>query len=456
MVLTHTLLAAAAVDPDRTWLITNPVAVLGILMIVLAVVFKTSDMPRFKRFYGIVPAILLCYFIPGLLNTTGLVADIPTGDATIAPLYWMASRVLLPACLVLLTVAIDLPAILRLGPKLLLLFFTSTVGIIIGGPLALGVVWMLDPSLAGGEGPDALWKGFSTVAGSWIGGGANQTAMKEIFLPSDDLFSAMIAVDVIVANIWMGFLLWMAGRQQAFDRWLKADRSAVDQLTEKVRAMRAGRTRIPTAADYFVLLAVAIGIVGLCSLIAGPLAAWFSTNWPAGNDFSLGSTFFWLIVLSTTLGLAASFWHRARSLEDVGASRLATVFLYTLVAVIGLKMDLRALVDAPVLFLIGFIWIAFQGGLLFAVAKLVRAPSFFIAVSSQANIGGAASAPVVAGAFSPWLAPVGALLAVLGYAVGTYGALLCAHLMRLMTQGDTSPSAETDHIALLTETMSQL
>jgi len=429
----HMLLAAAtAEEAPRHFLITHPAAVLGVLFIVLAVVFRTSTMAKFRGFYAVVPAILLCYFIPSVLSTLGLVGDVPLHPEG-KNLYWVASRFLLPACLVLLTIAIDLPGILRLGPKLLVLFFTATIGIILGGPLALGIVWIFDPALPAGAEPHELWKGLSTVAGSWIGGSANQVAMKEVFLPADGLFSQMVAVDVIVANIWMGFLLWMAARSVAFDRWLKADRSAVDDLTQRMQTMHSGKARIATTDDFFTLLAVAFGVTGLSFIIAEPLSAWIGRVWPGSSDFSLNSSFFWLIVLSTTIGIALSFMRSVRSLEDVGASRVATVFLYTLVAVIGLGMDLTALVDAPVLFLIGLIWILFQGALLFMVAKLIKAPSFFIAVASQANIGGAASAPVVAGAFNPRLAPVGVLLAVLGYAVGTYGALLCAHLMRAMT-----------------------
>jgi uncharacterized membrane protein len=439
--LLNVMLAVDATEAPRTFLITNPAAVLGILLIVLAVIFRTVRMDRFKGFYAVIPAILLCYFIPSVLSTLGLVGDVPLHEGGRPALYHVASRFLLPACLVLLTVAIDLPGILKLGPKLLVLFFTATVGIILGGPLALGVVWIFDPALPAGASPHELWKGLSTVAGSWIGGAANQTAMREVYMPSKDLFAQMVAVDVIVANVWMGFLLWMAGRAAAFDRWLKADRTALDNLTIRVQQLHAGKARIPSTSDLFSILAVAFGAVGLAFMLGNGIAGWFETNLPASSQFSLTSSFFWLIVLSTTFGLAMSFLPAARSLEDVGASRIATVFLYLLVAVIGLEMDLAALIDAPVLFLIGFIWIAFQGALLFAMAKLIKAPCFYIAVASQANIGGAASAPVVAGAFNPLLAPVGALLAVLGYAIGTYGALLCAQLMRAMTE----PPKEEQH-----------
>ena len=411
--------------------ITNKAAVLGILFVILAIIFKTSSSgnPRWKKFYGIIPSILMCYFIPGVLGTFGIIGD-PSGD-----LYFVASRFLLPTCLVLLCIAIDLPGILKLGPKLLIIFFTATIGIILGGPFAIWIVSMFQPEVIGGAGDDATWRGLSTVAGSWIGGNANMVAMKEIFLPAEKLFSVMITIDVIVANIWMGFMLWMAGRSLVFDRWLKADRTALDDLQNRVDAIYGNKARIPSTADLMTICAVGFAATGIAYVSAEAIGPWFEANVPWSARFSLTSMFFWLIVISTTIGLLLSCLPDARKLEHVGASKIASVFLYMLVAVIGLEMDLTAIATYPWLFVVGLIWMGFQGTLLFIVAKAIKAPSFFIAVGSQANIGGAASAPIVAAAFNPRLAPVGVLLAVLGYAVGTYGAWLCTMLMQYMSSG---------------------
>ena len=410
--------------------ITEPTAVLGILLIILAFVFHTSSKKSggWAKFYTYVPALLICYFLPGLLGTFGLVED--QGHK----LYHVATRFLLPACLVLLTLSIDLKGVFKLGPKMLAVFFAATVGVVVGGPLAVLVVSFVSPETVGGSGPDAVWRGLSTVAGSWIGGGANQTAMKEIFLPGDDLFSAMVAVDVIVANIWMGVLLYLAGRREAFDRFLNADSSALDALEARVTQMHAGKARIPTTTDFMKMVAVAFGTVGVSFLLANAISDAFEAAGPWATRFSLTSQFFWLIILSTTFGLILSASKKARDLEDVGASKIAAVFLYLLVTVIGLGMNLAAIFERPGLFVVGLIWITFQAVVVLTVARLLRAPGFFVAVGSQANIGGAASAPVVAAAFNPLLAPVGVLLAVLGYAVGTYGAWLCAQLMQLASQ----------------------
>ena len=412
----------------QTPLITNDAVVLGILLSILAFVFTTSksENPVWKKFYKFIPTILLCYFIPSLLNSFGIISG------EISNLYFVASRYLLPTSLVLLTISIDLPEIKKLGPKAIIMFFTGTVGIIIGGPIAILIVSTFAPEVVGGVGPEAVWRGLTTVAGSWIGGGANQVAMKEIFNVGDTIFSSMIAVDVIVANIWMAFLLYGAGINEKIDESLQADSSAIMELKDKIEAYRSQLIRIPDLTDTFKVMAVGFGVTAIAHLGADSIAPWINTNAPGLAKFSLTSSFFWLIVLATTIALGLSFT-KVKELEGVGASRFGSLFLYILVATIGMKMNIMAIFENPGLFLVGLIWISFHAILLIIMAKMIRAPFFLLAVGSQANIGGAASAPIVASAFHPSLAPVGVLLAVLGYAVGTYGAWICGILMKTIS-----------------------
>ena len=406
-------------------MITNDAVVFGILMVMLGTIFWTanSHIRPLRTFYKFVPMLLLCYFLPSLLTFFRLV------DPDKSQLYFMASRYLLPASLVLLTISIDLKEVLKLGPKALIMFVTGTLGVILGGPVAVLVVGSFHPELVGGTDGEAVWRGLATVAGSWIGGGANQAAMKEIFFPSDELFSVMVAVDVIVAEIWMLFLLLGVGKAKEIDRLFNADASSIDRLQKKMEEFSLDSARIPSATDLMVLGAMVFGVTGGCHFLADQIAPWISTHAPHLNRFSLDSQFFWLIVLATTFGLAGSFTP-LRNYEGAGASKIGTVFIFILVATIGLKMDIRAVVEHPGLFMVGGIWMLIHVVLLIGVAWLIRAPYFYLAVGSKANIGGAASAPIVAAAFHPSLAPVGVLLAVIGYAVGTYGAWLCALLMQ--------------------------
>ncbi len=416
---------------------TNDAIVLGLLMVVLGTIFylESSKKPFWKKFFLYVPSLLLCYFLPALLKyPLGLV------DGDHSQLYFVASRYLLPAALILLCLGIDFKGIIRLGPKAIIMFLAGTFGIIIGGPIALLAMEFLFPSLI----PDnmtvnELWRGMSTIAGSWIGGGANQTAMKEVFNVPDNIFGIMIVVDVIVANIWMGFLLYGANIRDKVNRFLKADNRMILELEERMENYHASVKKVPTTAESFVLMAVAFGGVALAHWGADSITPFMEANMSklqSMNLQSLASGFFWIVVIATTIGLFLSFT-KARSLEGVGATRWGSVFIYVLVATIGMKMDLEEIFkkDNLGLFAIGFTWMLVHVIVLLVTAKIIRAPFFFVAVGSQANVGGAASAPIVASAFNPSLASVGVLMAVLGYALGTYGALICAMLMEIVATG---------------------
>ncbi|WP_339742590.1 DUF819 family protein [uncultured Maricaulis sp.] len=408
-------------------LISNDAVVLGLLTVILGAVFWTSTAggPFFRRFYQIFPPLLLCYFLPSLLNTFNIV------DPDQSRLYFVASRYLLPAALVLLAMSADLPATLRLGPKALTMFLTGTIGVIIGGPIALLIASSFMPDLIGVDGPDAVWRGMTTVAGSWIGGSANQTAMYEIFDVGDQIFSAWIAVDVIVANIWMAFLLIAANNAAALDKRLGADARSVDHLRIKAEAYEAEHARIPELRDMIFIAAIGFGAVAIAHFASDLLAPWFTIHYPELVQYSLHSGFFWLIIVATFIGVTLSFTP-ARKLSGAGSMKTGSVFIYILVATIGMNMDITAIARNPEFFLIGLIWVMVHASLLILMAILIKAPVFFLAVGSQANIGGAASAPVVASAFHPSLAPVGVLLAVVGYVIGTGGAWLTGQILRIV------------------------
>ena len=450
-------------------LFANDTIIFGLLCVLLAGIFYTSKLKSFEKFYKIVPVLLLCYFLPSIFSSLGIIADKWIDvDATIAhlsslygnlegvtslsslkqyiatnnidssiyskfiggsKLYYVSSRFLLPASLVLLTLSIDLKGVFKLGPKALIMFLTATIGVMIGGPIAILFFKYVAPDILVQVEGTELWKGLSTVAGSWIGGGANQLAMKEQWEVSDSLFSIMAVVDVLVAEVWMAFLLIGVAKSDAIDKWFKADNSSITELKNKMEKFTLETARVPSFNDLIMLLGIAFGVTSIGHIIGDNLGSYITNNVPFLVDFGLGSSFFWLIIVATTIGIFLSFT-KIKTYEGAGASKIGTVFIYILVASIGMKMNLNAIVENISLFAIGFVWMIIHVGLLFLIAKIIKAPYFFLAVGSKANIGGAASAPVVAGAFHPSLAPVGVLLAVLGYALGTYGAFFCALMMK--------------------------
>ena len=410
---------------------TNDAVVFGLLMISLGFVFYTSSIKTgfWAKFYKIVPGVLMCYLIPAILNSAGLI------DSSVSNLYFVASRYLLPASLVLMTLSIDLKAIFNLGPKALIMFFAATIGIIIGGPIAILLISAVSPDTVGGAGFDATWRGLSTLAGSWIGGGANQAAMLEIYRYNPEKYGGMVLVDIVVANLWMAIVLLGVGKSDRIDKWLQADNSAITQLKDKVSAYSESVKRIPSLADFMIILALAFGAVGIAHFGADEISSFLVSTFDVFQDkksslASFSSEFFWMITIATAIGILLSFT-KFKQYEGAGASKIGSIFIYILVATIGMKMDLGAVFDNPGLIAIGLVWMTIHVIILLVTAKLIKAPYFFLAVGSQANVGGAASAPVVAAAFHPSLATVGVLLAVFGYVVGTYGAILCTILMQL-------------------------
>lgn len=405
---------------------TNNTVVVGILMGILGLVFYTSNINNkyVKGFYDIIPPLLLCYFLPGLLNSFNII------DGANSPLTTIGSRYFLPACLILFILSLDIKEMWALRKRAGLMFITGTVGIVLGGPLAVLITSYVAPEVVGGVGPDEVWRGLGTLAGSWIGGSANQVALKEIIQPSPSLFSSIIAVDVFVAYSWMALLLYGASKSKKVDKFFKADSRDVDELMVRFEKKAKENAKIPESKDLIYMLAIAFAGTGLATFLAEPVASYLATNYPQLETFSLTNTFFWIVLFATIISVCLSFTP-ARKLEYAGASKMGTALLYMLIVTIGMQMDILAILQNPALFLVAIMWILFHAFLLLIVAKIFKIPFFYFAVGSMSNVGGVASASVMSAAFHPSLISVGVILSVFSYAIGTYAGWLTAILMQL-------------------------
>jgi uncharacterized membrane protein len=407
------LLAKADAISTHVPLVQDPAGVLAILLCVLALIFQATQHRVIGKLFKVVPALVFCYFVPTTLTTFGI---IPAESA----LYDWVKSFVLPASLVLLILALDVPGIIRLGPKAIIMLLAGTTGVVIGAPIAL----LLTNLLLGNTSwalPEDVWQGMTALAGSWIGGGANFVALGEIAGASDEMIATMVIPDVFVANIWMGCLLFAAGISDRIDRLTGANTAAIDELKARLIEFQERVNRIPSLTDFMIILAIGFGLSWACGVAAKSLP----------EIGSAISTTTWKYILITSIGVALSFTS-ARNLEGAGASKIGSVLIYLLVACIGAHASFEKILEAPGLIIMGLIWMSVHVTVLLTVAKLIRAPLFYVAVGSQANIGGAASAPVVASAFHPSLAAVGALLAVAGYVLGTYAGLLCMYMLKLV------------------------
>jgi len=393
------------VETHATALITDPMGVFAFLAGIVALVFWLSGTRRLQPLFRVVPPVIFVYFLPMLATTAGI-------TPSSSPLYSWTVPYLLLFALLLLMVSVDVRSILKLGPTALFMVAAGTFGIVIGGPISLMVFgdWL----------PADAWTGFAALGGSWIGGTANMVAIAESVGTSADAMGPVIVVDTVVGYGWMGILIAMVGLQERFDRTARTEamREASRQLEEQ------GDDRRPlTLRDA--LLMIGLGMAGavVAERIGGML--------PAMGDPTIVSATTWAVLIVVTGGLALSFTP-ARRIEAAGASHLGYAALYLLLAGIGAKADLRAVLDAPMYLAAGALWIAIHAAVLLAAARLVRAPLFFVATGSMANIGGAVSAPIVAGVYHRVMAPVGLMMAVAGYILGIYGGLACAWLLGMV------------------------
>ena len=384
-------------------MIQDPVLVFAYLAAVVALVFQVARRPALRPLFDRLPALVWTYFLPMLSTTAGI---LPAES----PVYRAIARYLLPASLSLLLLSSELKAIARLGRTALVVMTAGMAGIMLGG---IGGFLALRPWLP----PDA-WKAVGALVATWIGGSANLVAVAHALEISPELMGVIIIVDTVVAYTWMGFLISFAARQEAFDRWNKADRTAVEGVGARLASVGDKHVRPPTVADMTLMVGLAVVLTAAC-LKAGSLLP------PVGQVLN---AFSWAIILLTTVALLLSLTPLAR-LEEAGASTVGYAGFYVLLASVGAQGDLRKVLSHPQFVLLGVIVIAVHAAVLFAAVRLLRAPLFFLGAASQACVGGYSSAPLVAAIYHPAMAPVGLLLAVLGNVVGTYLGLAVAQVL---------------------------
>jgi uncharacterized membrane protein len=390
----------------REALLNDPTTIAVTLIAGIGIIFLLATRRRLARLFRFIPPITWAYFLPMICTTGGI---LPSSS----PVYTWITYNLLPASLILLIMTTDIPAIMKLGPKALAMMLAGSLGVVIGGPITLMLFhrWL----------PAEAWKGIGALAGSWVGGSVNMMAVAEGIHTPAGLLAPLIVVDTVVGYSWFGLLIYLSNFQDAIDRRFSFDRSIIDDLNARLDKIRTKRSRPIAIHDLAFMLAASFGIGRLCL-------------WSGGHLPEFGrvvGSFTWTIILVTAAGMLLSFTP-LRRLEDAGASRLGYMGIYIILASIGARADLGAVLKTPVFFAAGAVWILIHAAVLAAAARLLRAPVFFFATGSMANIGGTSTGPITASVYQSALAPVGLLMAVFGMLIGTYAGLLCAQLCALV------------------------
>tara|TARA_B110000444_G_scaffold51793_1_gene47755 strand:+ start:2298 stop:3470 length:1173 start_codon:yes stop_codon:yes gene_type:complete len=385
-------------------MIKDPNAIFIYIVSLIGLIHYLKSISALEKVFKYAPPIIWIYFLPMLSSGIGV---IPTAS----PLYSWTSKYLLPPALILLLLSSNIKILSTLGSKAIGTMLFGTLGIVLGGPISLLVF--------GSFLPEDAWMGLAALSGSWIGGSANMVAIGKSIGTSDNLFGNMIVIDTVVGYGWMGIVILISGHQKSIDKWNNADTRIVDDLNIKMSTEDSKR---PTSFNDLLTIVVVSLFFGLLSLELGKLIP---------DLGKVVTSFGWTIILVSLIGVSLSFT-RLSDLNNAGASHVGNLFLYILLGTIGAKANITQIGDLPYYIAVGILWIFIHAIILFFGGRLLKAPMFLIATSSQANIGGVVSAPIIATVYKKSLAPVGLLMGVIGNIIGIYAGLFTAWLLSLV------------------------
>lgn len=388
-------------------MIQNSIGIFLVLLVIESFVLWASTHAKSRNFFRFVPAVFWIYFLPMLASTFGIISPQ-------SPLYGWVVTFGLPASLFLLLLGVDLKAISQLGRKAVVIFVAGSFGVMLGAVISFG----LFRSIVG----DAFWQGFGTLSASWMGGSANMLAVKEAIGTPDNIFLPIVVVDTIIPYAWMGALIFLSNWQSSIDRFNKADVSLLDNIRRRMASI-VKTSKVAISAKSLV------GLLGM-AFVVGFLINRMAMFLPVVQGII--SQFTWTIILVSVLGLLASLTP-LRKLEAGGSTKIGYFMLYFVLTTIGAKASVVNLGASAVLLVAGCVIVLVHAGVLFLTIRFLKAPVMLAAAASQANLGGVASAPVVAEIYGPGLSAIGLLMAVLGNIIGTYLGILASQMCRWVT-----------------------
>ena len=390
-------------------LISSPGGVLAILCAVAAFWFYVQQYTGWTLFQY-VPPLLFIYVTPVFLNNLDV---IPSSS----PVYSGLSAFVLPAFIVLMLIKVNVPAAVRVMGKGVLVMLMGTAGVVVGCVVSYVVVhrWLT---------PDA-WTGFGALAGSWIGGTGNMAAASEMLSTPPEQFGLAVLADNVIYLVWLPILLGSKNFADRFIAWAKVPEDRI-RMMDSAAELMASEEDAPEMRQYIYLAAIAIGVTWISTALASVFYNAMLETMPGLEVVLSEST--WRILLITTIALGLSVTPVSRL---PNSTAIGTAMIYVFVAGMGARATIDGFGQAPAFLLGAFIWIFIHGAFCLAGAKLFRVDVHSAAIASAANIGAAASAPIVAAFHRPSLVPVSVLMALIGYALGNYLAPMAAHLARL-------------------------
>lgn len=386
-------------------MIENGFSYVAILVCLAAAMTALQQFTHQRKILTFVPAIVLVYVVAAVMNTAGLFAN----NAEISSAYSSVRGALLPAMLVLMLLKCDVRSIIKLGPRMLLAFSCAVVSIFV----AFVVVYVA----LQGFFIDGTWRAFGALAGSWTGGSANMVALQDILQVPENLFGYILMMDTINYAVWVMFMFWLIPFAPKFNKWTKApdvlgDSAAKLELEEE-------KEKPITFHNILYLLAIGLSVSAVC--------LWLGRILPVVGDVINGMT--WTIMIASFIGLILAVTPVSRI---SGSMEISNVMLYVIIALIASRSDFSSLTQAPIYLVAGFLILLIHLIVMVLLGKLFRYDLFTLGVASLANIGGMASAPMLAASYHKSLIPIGILMALMGSFLGTYFGLLIGQLLSMI------------------------
>jgi uncharacterized membrane protein len=382
-------------------MIENGFTYLAVLMMISSLIVYVEKKSRHKLFEYL-PAIVIIYFLVMLASTFGLWEKTESVTAT----YKSIKSNLLPAMIFLMLLLADMREIFKLGKKMILTFLLASTSIALG---FVGMFALFHSSF----GSDA-WKPFAALSGSWMGGTANMVAIQGALDLPDSAMGYTLLIDSIDYAIWVMILLALVPFAKRFNIWSKADTSVIDEVGARL-ALKEEKKKPVDFTSIFFLLGTAMFISAL---------AQYGASFLPTTSFLTSTT--WIVIIATLSGIVFAMTPLAKM---SGSSELANIMLYLIVALIASRANFTELTEAPLYIFAGFVIIVIHVTIMLIFAKLFKLDLFTIGVASLANIGGVASAPILASAYSKALIPIGVLMAMMGYIVGTFAGLMVGKVL---------------------------
>ncbi len=391
-------------------LVNSPLGVLAVLIFVAAFFFMLQQRTQAKLF-NYLPPLLFIYATPVFLNNFGV---IPSES----PVYTGLSSIALPIFIVLMLIKVNVPAVVRVMGKGVLVMLMGTAGVMVGGVIAYFVVH--------GSLSDDAWRGYGALAGSWIGGTANMAATAEMLETSKEQFGLAVLADNVVYIVWLPLLLMSRDFADKFNKWARVPQDRLVSM-DAAAEMHVEEDQAPTMPQYIFIGAIAIGVTWIATALAPDIAGGLASLSPKLETAFSTTTVRILLVTTAALLLSTT---PVSKLPNTTA--LGTALVYIFVAGMGARASISGLAEAPMFVLGAFIWIFIHGLFCVAGAWIFRVDIHSVAIASAANIGAAASAPIVAAHHRPNLVPASILMALLGYAMGNYLAPIVGHAARIV------------------------